>query len=246
MYMKSITVTVTNRPDYLEKLLKTLSEVKSIQEWDLFFSIEPNSDESINLIKGFNFKNKEIILRKNRLGILNHPYSILSEVFEHSDLNLYIEEDVIVSPDVLHLSEFFSRVSDNHVLINFFNKSNLKSERDEDLFVGFDEFVDGKNLYFSPFSWATTKYNWDMYISKWWYVDTRGWDFSIVESLFKLKKSIIFPGKCRSNHIGEYGTNVTPYYNQLYHSNVVLSNNKNKIDYEIVNSSTINRLNPYG
>lgn len=235
--MKSITVTVTNRTKYLKRLLDTLSCVENIKNWNVFFSIEPNCENSITLIESYSVFNKTIIKRNEKLGILHHPYTLLSEVFIKSELNIYLEEDVIVSPDLINISDFYYTHSTNYVLLDFFNKFNR--DNDENLIFSVkDSCIDGKNVFFTPFSWVTTRQNWNEYISNWWYLDTqhcnKGWDFSVVTGLVSNSKSFLIPSTCRTNHIGDYGTHVNLEYNIKNHSNICLA--KNKINnYRITN-----------
>jgi hypothetical protein len=229
--MKTITITVSNRPFYLKRLIECLYNVSEINTYTVIFSLEPICEESKLLCETSQFKNKIILYNKNKLGVRDHPYTLLNQVFSYSDLNIYLEEDIIVSKDIIHLSNFYNEHND-HLLLNLYNKNKI-GMFDEDILDVQDKFINGNNIYFSPFAWITSKNHWNNHLSKWWYIDDKGWDFSVVTSMEQFKKRMLITSICRCNHIGEIGTHVTKEYNDLHFSNTIISNNEDKINYRI-------------
>ncbi len=227
--MKSITITVTNRKEYLVRLLHTLDKVNNMAEWHVFFSVEPVGEHLIPFLNEWAHENKTIIQRTRKQGVLNHPYVLLSEIFQVSDLNIYLEEDVIVSPDITDLAELYQKRDDEYILMTYFSRC-LNPDKTI-LFEAYEKTMD--KVFFYPFSWTISRKNWNDYISKWWYLDNRGWDFSVVTSMQTQNMPILIPSMCRSNHIGDYGEHVTPEYNLKYHSNILMNEDNLPINYII-------------
>lgn len=228
--MKSITVTVTNRKEYLSRLLNSLEKIQNLEDWHIYFSVEPVGEQLIPFLESWKCKNKTIIQRSIKHGVLHHPYILLNEVFQKSILNIYLEEDVIVSPDITNLADFYLTHENNFILLTYFSRC---SHPDKNILFETYE-VNMEKVYFYPFSWVTSRKNWNDYISQWWYLDNRGWDFSLVSQIQKQNKPILIPSMCRSNHIGDYGEHVTPEYNLKHHSNIIINEDISDGNYKIL------------
>ena len=108
---KTITVTVHNRKKLLENLLSSLVK-NDLDGWDIILSVEPtplleDMISSINkILDGLQYK---IIVPKEKEGVKNHPFKLLSYVYEVllSDVNIYLEEDLVVSPDITKIADWY-------------------------------------------------------------------------------------------------------------------------------------------
>lgn len=231
--MKTISITVSNRPNYLEQCLNSLYNVEGIDDYTVIFGIEPLCEKSFSLCDNSRFKKKIIYKNTQKLGIRDNPYILLNNVFQNSMVNIYLEEDVIVSPDIIYLSDFYYKKYKDYILLNLFNKSSCATESAHKIFKVTNGFVKNEEVIFSPFSWITTQKNWNNCLKNWWYENDCGWDFSLSSKLSESKKEFLVVGKTRSNHIGEVGTHVQPDYNKQHFSDIVICSNKQKIFYDV-------------
>ena len=82
----------------------------NLHGWHIVVAVEPSKfrDEQLNLIKKF-IPQAEVILNNSKLGVRENPFSVLNYVFEklNSKVNIYLEEDIIISPDVCNLASWY-------------------------------------------------------------------------------------------------------------------------------------------
>ncbi|NBO22945.1 hypothetical protein EBU94_06375, partial [bacterium] len=154
--MKTISITVSNRPDYLEKCLNNLYEVRGIDDYTVVFGIEPLCQKSFEMCDNSKFKKKIIFKNVQKLGIRDNPFYLLNNIFKKSILNIYLEEDVIVSPDIIYIAEYYYKNATDYVLLNLFNKSSCATESPHKIFKVVNGFIKDQEVIFSPFSWITT------------------------------------------------------------------------------------------
>lgn len=203
--MKTITLTVSNRPQYLKQFLYNLSKCEEIDKYKLIIGIEPLCKLSKQMCEDISFIDTELIYNKTVLGVKQNPYNLLCNVFEYSNFNIYLEEDTLVSNDVLLMSDYYynNRLYEKYPILCLSNFESL------DYINNVDEFEEMSTKKFTPFSWATVKNNWIENMSKWWNIENVGWDFNITSNL---NYNLLLPVCSRCNHIGEYGVHMVPEY----------------------------------
>lgn len=109
-YMKTIAITAYNRPQYFEKML--LSLVKNdLTGWRVYIQLEPSSrvNEFLAIAKSLLAQHQYFIaVNETRLGVQKNPYSMLNKLFNSGTTAcLYLEEDLIVSPDITRLANWY-------------------------------------------------------------------------------------------------------------------------------------------
>lgn len=204
--MKTISLTVSNRPEYLKKFLDTLRKCHYINEYELIIGLEPICMESWRICKSIDFIPTKIIYNEKKLGVKENPYRLLNHIFQFSEFNIYLEEDIILSEDAISICEWYwnSKLYNEFVCLNLHNYWSL------------DPNANPKKVKIIPpedfiaFGWAMDKLQWNNTFSKWWYLTGRGWDWVIRTCLSQNKKTIIAPEFSRCNHIGEFGTHAGP------------------------------------
>lgn len=102
---KTMTCTANNRPHYLEQMLTSLSKNKT-EGYHLYIQVEPGNPKTIEVCNNIDFMPTTIIKNRKKLGVRENPYKLLEKVFEidGSDFNIYLEDDIIISPDVTSLA----------------------------------------------------------------------------------------------------------------------------------------------
>lgn len=209
--MKTISLTVFNRPDCLRKVLNSL-KINDLKSYDkLICAIEPGCDEVVDICSKIDFIDKDIILNQEILGVRKNPYELLNKLFEDgSEYNVYLEDDSILSPDALTLANFFydKFKNDEYFACCFHNYNSNKSQKQKCIAV--QEIV---AIGFSLFKSA-----WEKWFKTYWFDDTIaiehniggiGWDWSIRASMKKHKKYCLTPCYSRSFHIGKVGVHTT-------------------------------------
>lgn len=109
--MRTITITAFRRPQYFEKMLKSLVR-NDLQGWRIHLFVEPSplQSEFKELAERiFGDRDWHMHLNPERLGVRRNPYQAQQYVFEHgSEVNLYLEEDLEVAPDTTRLAAWFA------------------------------------------------------------------------------------------------------------------------------------------
>lgn len=206
--------TAYNRLGYLEDTVRSWNNVRKLDEWTVYFNIEPSMYQT-KVVEVANDLDTTVITNINaeRLGVLVNPWQALNDRFvSGADFVILAEDDVLVSEDVLEFSEWAAEtyVDTPEILaINFFSRDG-----------GADPDHVKKYQQFSPLGWGTWRDRWETILRDSWDKDystgnpdgsEAGWDWNINRILQVQNKYVIRPTKSRSDHIGQYnGTHMTP------------------------------------
>src|SRR5215203_2670680 len=107
----SITITANNRPHYLSRSLEALSRASGVGNWHLYIGLEPGNDACAEVCRSIRFMPCTILYNETALGIRGNPYNVLRHAFEQgSELNIHLEDDIIVSPDVCELAQWYHKL----------------------------------------------------------------------------------------------------------------------------------------
>ncbi len=200
---KTISLTVSKRPQYLKQFLTSLAQCKGLDEYRLVIGLEPLCSQSKALVEAIDFVEKEIVYNPASLGVKENPFHLLTHIFKTSDFNVYLEEDVLVSSDILLLANWYaeSECLDRNPILCLSNFNTRDYTKDTDVM----EYAGAGAL--TPFSWVTTQQFWSEFMAGWWFSSDKGWDFGITSNLPFL---MVRPICSRCNHIGEIGVHMTP------------------------------------
>ena len=245
---KTISYAIYNRPDYLEVALEHLLQ-NDLQDWEILFSIDP-SKETDNIVRVIEekmgkFKNYLIHINEKRLGSQLNTYISLYYVFKcQSDINIYLEDDIIISPDVTRIADWYSKIEKQDIIcLNLLYGScgglNHKSGAKEHIFYKTNEF--------NSLGYILTSEQWNSYFKDYWFnhdhgvVDkfgnpVLGWDWAILYHHIKNKGLYTLqPDFARSNHIGrDRGTFCSPEFHDRTFSDIkILSKRETSDSYMI-------------
>lgn len=204
--MKTISVTVVGRPEFLTQFIECLRKVNKRNEYVLYVAVEPTTNEVYDLIESIDFMEKKVICNSKVLGVFDNPYHLLSTVFnDGAEHNIYLEEDLLFSQDITDLSEWMiSNFSDRdyshfsmymHSLSSKWKCPDIKYIRER------------HDSVFSPLGFTLTKYQWNSHFKPNWHINKNGWDFSILQYIKSQGFKNVEPHVSRTKHIGHYGTN---------------------------------------
>jgi hypothetical protein len=234
---KTITITCCDRPEYLRRVLTSLLR-NNLDEWTIFLGVEPGPvyEQVIEVLLG-SLEGKarfEIIRNRSRLGVSLNPYNLLSRAFEAgSAINLYLEEDVIVSPDVIRVAEWFSRIDhDGIACLNLMHGScggeGHFSSPPPHFFV--------RTRRFNSLGIILTRDQWQSHFQPHWFDLPKGWDWSVLRRI-QLTSGLrtLQPLMARANHIGrDGGTYCSPDFHDRVFSTLEMCDATVGLPYKIV------------
>lgn len=216
--MKAITITGYRRPHYMQEALESLKK-NNTEGYTLFCGLEPGNQAVVDVCSSVDYIPTKIEVNHKILGVRDNPYHLLRKVFNLGATEVvYIEEDIILSPDTLDLCNWYFNLPDvnNHLCLNLYNHDS-KSTLDP------SDVLPGKG--FSSLGIAMTKYQWDTFFSKLWHTHKSGWDFSFTQILEGGKIKNLSPAVSRTHHIGRFGG---VHYRAAAHDKMYVHNHLNQ------------------
>ena len=203
--MNTITMACMDRPEYTLRVLESLrNQIKLLDGYKLFINIDTGDcKEVVDICSGIDFIETDIKIFKLEEDEVNkrvneNTYDVIKRAFDGgSSFNLYLEDDIILSPDALDLMDWYTRQDLTNIaslcLCNILNKEidpDLIFKTQASCFWGFITSEEQFRKYFEPF-WAKG-YCWDTHIAR--YIRAFGADNMMCQL-------------SRSTNIGEIGVN---------------------------------------
>lgn len=212
--MRTITMTLFNRPQYTKRVVDHLSKCKGIEKYHLIIFIDPGDSQVIDIASNIRFTTKEVHINKRIMGCNTNIYNAIDAGFKISDYNIHIEDDICPGKDMLQYFEFcdYRYTYDISVLtICAYHKQTCDGYYYDKVF---------RNPWFTPWGWATWKDRWDEIKPKWGF--RVPWDIHLKDSIRK-DRFEIRPYLARTQNIGEHqGTHASPevfireHYNEFW------------------------------
>jgi hypothetical protein len=216
--MRTITIAAYNRPDYLAQVLESLqfarTQCPEYAAEAIVLGIDPGAGEEAEIIRvaasmlpGANETDIRMIVWPYRLGTDEHTRRLLQYAFMrlHSDFNLHLEDDTVLSPDALRL-------------VMWYALWNVKTSCCLQLYSGSRGGEDPSNIVrrtsFAPWGWACFNRDWHQWIAPDWNHKREqpyGWDWSLSRAMWERKLYALAPALSRVRNIGrERGVHQTP------------------------------------
>lgn len=204
--MDTITMTCMDRPEYTLRVLESLkNQNKSLRKYKLYINIDTGDcEEVVNIcndidfietdVKVFKFEEDEV---NRRISINTH--NVVRRAFdEGAKFNLYLEDDIVLSPDVLNLIDWYKKQDLKKIaalcLCNIIDNS-------------YDENLIKKIRYSCFWGFAINKLQFEKYFEPAWQKGNI-WDTSIARYIRTFEGVHNFnPKLSRSTNIGEQGSN---------------------------------------
>ena len=202
--MRTITMACMDRPEYTLRVLESIRNQTSLEGYKLYINIDTgNCKEVVDICKNIDFIETDIKIFKleedetnkrvneNTLDVIRRAYN------EGSEFNLYLEDDIIISPDALDLMDWYTKQDLTKIsalcLCNILDKEvnpEIIFKTRACCFWGFVTSEYQFRTYFEP-KW-TDGYCWDSHIAR--YIRT----FDVCNLMCQLS---------RSTNIGKIGVN---------------------------------------
>lgn len=213
--MKTISLAVYKRPEYLERVLDSLSK----NDWTgytMFIAAEYNADAHVlEMCHKIDWIEKQIFTTDKKLGCTLNTYRSIDLPFANgSDFNIYWEDDVLASPTLYHLANWFAEQKETS-----YSSCLLQSFIPKDAAGPTNSIIPTNG--FSSHGFFVHRRHYYQYYKKYWLDDslavTKGesWDFNVGRHLWANNVLSVQPTHPYSQHIGVYGTHSTK---QLYDS----------------------------
>ncbi|MFZ2315763.1 MAG: hypothetical protein WAW86_08930 [Gammaproteobacteria bacterium] len=259
MSQQTITITAFNRPHYFEQLLSSLVK-NNLNGWMIYMQIEPSNkvEEFKAIAHALLAKDQfQIEINQTRLGVRQNPYKLLTKVFQQGSLlNIYLEEDMVVSSDLTQMATWYQMLDHtdqlclNLMFAGCFSSGFLSTPECPSLLV--------KSKCFNSLGFILTKQQWQTHFASNWLrfpefftningdqVD--GWDCAIYDYLLsKPELKVVSPLLARANHIGKddgsYCTedfhitsfdNLPIYQGESQHLDYSITDNYNTLPYAV-------------
>ena len=212
---KAIVFTVFDRVVYLKQALNSWSNVRRLDQYDIFFRIEPSDrfDTVESVIRNFEDKISNpvnIILNNRVMGCATNTWFAFDDLLKEYDFVILAEDDICVSKDVLEyfdVAEDLFFEDDSVAIIS----ANTKWHTDDPTKIVREQAFNG-------LVWGTwTKY-WEEYFKDTWDFNyssgkgtSSGWDWNITLRVLPANNLFsIHPHVSRSQHIGIEGLHCSP------------------------------------
>lgn len=160
--MKTISLSAYNRPHALSRMLESLKR-NNTDGWRIFVSMD-HSLACLDLITEIDWIGVNVSCAQSRLGLSLNTFLAPSLAFSSgSDFNLYLEDDLILSPDALDLCNWYERESSDDPGVGMVLWRNNIATKDQ------CSLVDGLGQGGHGNGFVCTKNQWESFWRKEWF-----------------------------------------------------------------------------
>jgi hypothetical protein len=185
-----------NRPDYTRQALAALRECRGIADALLLPRVEPGHEDVIALCRAVDFCEVQVTVNPVRLGVNRNAVTALQTGFAHSDFVIYVEDDILLSPDAL---EFYAwadaryQADDRVFSVTAYNRA-----------PDYDQpFATGLRSWFHSWGCATWRNRWTQVAAELWATPT-SYDTWLTEQWVRPRGLLeAYPVLGRCQNIGE-------------------------------------------
>lgn len=159
--MKTISISLYNRPVYTKQVLDSLLKCEGIEEYHILIKIEPEVEDVIKLAQDFNHPHKKVVINNQKLGCSLNIFSCVNESFIQTDTNfhIHIEDDIVPSRDCLRYfewaSSYFQNSKEIGVITSYQRNRSIIPENIHEV-----KNLVSKHMWFTPWGWATWRDRW--------------------------------------------------------------------------------------
>lgn len=207
--MKTISVSLYNRPQYTKILLESLNECFGIDEYTIHIRCEPGNEEVINMARQFRPDQTWLQINNNRLGCNTNILTCVHRAIKVSGYNIHFEDDTIPGKDCLRYFEWAGeKYKDNKEVFTISGYVNSNNNTEHFSKKSNDIYGVRRRQWFTPWGWATWADRFAQMRAHWDCSGRNGsWDVTI--NNIRKDRYEIFPEISRIQNIGaEMGTHV--------------------------------------
>lgn len=156
--MKTLSVSLYNRPDYTKITLDHLSKCYDIENYHVFIFCEPSNNEVIHLAQSFNASiNTTVLINPRRIGCNANIFQSLDCGFAINDYHIHIEDDIVPGKDALVFFEWCRhkfRDDPSIYTVSSYCKNTDTGIKEQEKIIS-------RRKWYTPWGWATWKNRWD-------------------------------------------------------------------------------------
>ena len=197
----------------LESLVKN-----NLEGWDILVGLECSNviREQITLLEEY-IPQAEVFKRDwpnvgNGKAIGRNGHDIVTRAFDSgSEYNIYLEEDVVVSPDVTNLADWYYEQEEDTMCLCLHNigtsYQDLQNSNAAIIYPNKECTAAGGGNGFSAYGICMKKDKFFEHMSPYWF-HRSGWDWGVWHHIEETKQKVLIPYQTRSDHIGVHGVHV--------------------------------------
>lgn len=196
--MYAIAMTTWKRPQYYKRVLGSLMKNSLAGFEEIFINVEPGNSEVGQLVNGIDFLKTNVVFNKTVRGLPANPHDVMTRAFSNNSVEfvLYLQDDCYLSPDALSVCRYYMSLRDRE---QYFSLC-LYNPKGKQLPLSLEEMY--AHDHFVSLGYGITRRQWDGYIKNAYFLDSRGYDWSLLELSKKIKKQVLSPRLSRCHHIG--------------------------------------------
>jgi hypothetical protein len=206
--MKTLSLSLHNRPDYTKILLDHLDRCFDIDSYQIFICCEPTNTEVISMAKNFRTQQTSVIVNSQKLGCTKNIFQCLKIGFEHSEFHTHLEDDTIPGKDYLLYCQYHEQFKSYTDIFSVSGYVNSKNHIEQYFTPNTDYDISKTRQWFTPWGWSTWIDRWTNIIIPSFqkaFDAYDSWDIVLQKSIDN--KVEIFPAVARVQNIGaENGT----------------------------------------
>jgi hypothetical protein len=181
----TITLTCSNRADYLKEVIDTIRDADKTDIEILFLpSIDYKSQKVVDIISNVDFIEKDVYIHNPRLGCnQNTLFAINRGIrYDFSDYVLHLEDDTPISKDALQYFMYcFKKYDDDKNILSVGGYNKTEDFDESEIYEIFTQ------NFFSAWGCGFWKSKWDIFVKNWSKSNSNfdmSWDSYIHEVLF--------------------------------------------------------------
>lgn len=220
---KTITIIAYNRPNEFKRMLKSLVK-NNLEGWDILVGLEPSNmiHQQLDLLEEFipqaNIFKRTWEVNNHRTGIARNSHDIIVKAFESgSDYNIYLEEDLVVSPDITNLADWYYELEEDTLCLCLCNigrvYQDLNNSNAAIIYPSPECTFCGQGTGFSSLGIVMKKDKFLNEMSPHWFHE-QGWDWGVLYHIKETQQKVLIPYQTRTDHIGVFGTHVSGHRHQ--------------------------------
>jgi len=209
---KTITIAAYNRPSNFQLLIDSLREqLLPIDDYSIVVSVDGGGDKFEDVLAiAESIDGAQVFAQEKNLGLNNNTFWVMDYAFSTlgATHNVYLEDDLILSPDAFNLVEWYIECQDELKAdvddIGVYCLCNLYGYGEPDK-VFLSELLSG-------WGFLMDAHQWERFAKPVWLDSRKTWDLSIDSHIRVLEGKIFnaFPELSRVSNTGRNGTTLTP------------------------------------
>jgi len=207
--MNTVALLAYNRPRYLENTLKHLSAaIDAAPDWEVLVRLEHGYDPEVKELIGSFAHEFTATVNTRPFGLRRNAYCLLAEAFSRWPSGvLYLEDDVLLSPDALALcSDYLTRTALHTPKAVGLALNSMDSDPSKPSEV----YLDGQAQGLLGCGFCCTPEQWHRFYARYWWETTwrpDEWDWTLGQLIGDMELEMWRPRLNRARNIGAEGTN---------------------------------------